>query len=57
MTLLDVIDLDKISTVDSMKKKFFLSHGRKWALAWNLWENFNTKKLLKIKKRKEYDSF
>ena len=43
MTLLDVIDLDKILTVNSMwENKFF----EPWvevgvALVWNLWENQN----------------
>ena len=46
MTLLDVIDLDEIATVNSMwEDKFFelwVKVGA--ALVWKLWENQNGKK-------------
>ena len=54
MTLLDVIDLDKIWTVNSMWENEFFEPRAKVgaALVWNLWENQNFKN--KIVK---YDSF
>ena len=46
MTLLDVIDLNEILTVNSMWEKKFLEPWAKVgaALVWKLWENQNKKK-------------
>ena len=45
MTLLDVIDLDKIWIVNSMWEPNFLSHGQKWARLWfGITEKINIKK-------------
>ena len=56
MTLLDVVDLDKISTVNSMWENEFLEPWAKVgaALVKNFWENLN---LIKLKKTQiiEYD--
>ena len=47
MTLLDVIDLDKIWIVNLCEKKTnFVSHGRKWARLW-----FGIYEKIKIEKK------
>ena len=58
MTLLEVIDLDKILTVNSMwENKFFEPWAQVGAaLVWNLWKNQNLKKQLNKKTQIiEYD--
>ena len=53
MTLLDVIDLDKIWIVSSIwgKKNFQVWAKVGATLVWNLWENQNYKKIFFMKKQ------
>ena len=48
MTLLDVIDLDKIWRLILCKKTIFFSHGRNWTRLW-----FGIYKKIKIIKKKK----
>ena len=57
MTLLDVIDLYKIFTVNLCEETNFLSDGRKWARLWfgNLRKSKLKKNVKKSQKRKLFN--